>query len=267
MQISQENLIVRLAQNKEDLKAAQRLRYAVFVCELGSGGHLVDHEQRLEMDEYDAVCDHLLLIDPRRNVQDLDHVVGVYRLLKSDDANGAGGAGGYYSEAEYDLAPLKNSGKRLLELGRSCIDKAYRGGNSMLLLWQGLSDYILENNIEILFGVASFHGTDVQKIAPSLSLLYHRFLAPPGLRVAARKAHFQEMSLIDPAQIDRVDAMVKMPALIKAYLRLGGTVGDGAFVDHAFNTIDICMIIDTSDMQGAPQWRRLHGQSVRGPMV
>ena len=47
------------------------------------------------------------------------------------------------------------------------------------------------------------------------------------------------------ADLDRRAAMRQVPALIKAYLRLGGFVGDGAFVDHQFNTTDICIVLPT----------------------
>ena len=43
--------------------------------------------------------------------------------------------------------------------------------------------------------------------------------------------------------------MVQMPALIKAYLRLGGVVGDGAWRDDAFNTLDVCLVMDTARMK------------------
>jgi putative hemolysin len=66
------------------------------------------------------------------------------------------------------------------------------------------------------------------------------------LRVRARQAHFQRMDLIPEAEIERPVAMRAVPALIKAYLRLGGCVGEGAFVDHAFNTIDVCLVMDTA---------------------
>ena len=39
-----------------------------------------------------------------------------------------------------------------------------------------------------------------------------------------------------------------MPSLLRAYLRLGGFVGDGAYVDHAFNTTDVCLIMDTAQL-------------------
>lgn len=234
---------LRLAADADDLRAAQRLRYSVFVEELGGDGPLVDHGERLERDAYDPHCDHLLLIDPSRPVD--DRVVGVYRLLPGDRA---AAAGGFYTEAEYDLEVLKRSGRRLLELGRSCLHPEYRGGTAMYHLWNGLAGYVADHGIEVLFGVASFHGTDVQAIAGPLSLLHQRHLAPPELRVRARAGHHQPMNLVPEDALDRRAAMVATPALIKAYLRLGGFVGDGAFVDHAFNTIDVCLIMDTARM-------------------
>ncbi len=236
------SLIVRLAQGPRDLAAAQRLRYAVFVQELGGDGPLVDHAARLERDDFDAVFDHLLLIDPARDAQALDDVVGVYRLLPG----GRVGAGRFYSEGEYDLGALRTSGRRLLELGRSCVHADYRGGTAMLLLWNALADYVLEREIEVLFGVASFHGTDVGPLRQPLAYLHAHHLAPPALRVRARVAGFQRMDL--PGVVDKKAAMAAMPALIRAYLRLGGYVGDGAWVDVAFNTTDVCLVMDTVQM-------------------
>lgn len=225
---------LRLARDEGDLLAAQRLRYRVFVQELGGDGPLVDHDLGLERDAFDAVADHLLLIDPLRPKG--DDVVGVYRLL------GAGPGGRFYSDAEYDLTPLRQSGRRLLELGRSCLDPAYRGGTALYQLWHGLADYIAARQIEVLFGVASFHGTDLHALAQPLSYLHRHHLAPPDLRVRARA--FAPMDLLPPGRIDRRQAMLQTPALIKAYLRLGGKVGDGAFVDQAFNTVDVCLVLD-----------------------
>ena len=229
---------VRLAASDAELRAAQALRYRVFVEELGGDGPMVDHVARLEKDRFDPFFDHLLLLDKTKS----DAVVGVYRLLRDDQASAAGQ---FYSEDEYDLSVLKTSGRRLMELGRSCLDADYRGGPAMYHLWNGLAQYVAEHGIEVLFGVASFHGTDPAPLAQSLSLLHHRHLAPEELRVRTRPEHFQRLDLIDYDQIDRRAAMLNVPALIKAYLRLGGYVGEGAFVDHAFNTTDVCLIMDT----------------------
>jgi putative hemolysin len=232
--------IVRLAQSKDDLIAAQRLRYDVFVQELGGTGDMVDHAQRVERDRFDPFSDHLILED-----QTAGRVVGVYRLLRDDQA---AGAGQFYSEDEYDLSVLKSGGRRLLELGRSCLHADYRGGMAMFHLWTGLAEYVALHGIEILFGVASFHGTNIAELAQPLSFLHQNHLAPDDLRVRARDGQFQSMDIVPAPLIDRRRAMIETPALIKAYLRLGGYVGEGAFVDHAFNTTDVCLVMDTARM-------------------
>jgi len=231
---------VKIAETEAELRAAQALRYQVFVKELGAGGDLVDHEAGLERDRFDPFFDHMIITDNRSG-----EVVGVYRLLRDDQAKAAGQ---FYSEDEYDLTVLKASGRKLLELGRSCLHRDYRGGTAMFHLWSGLAVYVAEHRIEILFGTASFHGTDVQALAQPLSMLHHNHLAPPDLRVRAQPAHFQTMDLVPVDQLDRRRAMLAVPALIKAYLRLGGFVGEGAFVDQTFNTIDVCLVLDTARM-------------------
>lgn len=229
---------LRLAADEADIRAGQRLRYEVFVEELGSTGPMVDHAARLECDVFDAHYDHLLLFDRARPGAP---AVGAYRLMRGDML--APGAH-FYSEAEYDLDVLKASGRRLLELGRSCVHPEYRGGRALMLLWQGLLAYVKAHRVEVMFGVASFHGTDVAPLAAPLSLLHHRHLAPESLRTQARPDHFQRMDLMTEGEIDRVAAMRAMPVLIKSYLRLGGFVGEGAYIDMPFNTTDVCIIVD-----------------------
>ncbi|WP_171204755.1 GNAT family N-acetyltransferase [Ruegeria sp. HKCCA0235A] len=240
---------IKLAETRDELRAAQRLRYDVFVRELGGGGALVDHVAGLERDRFDPYFDHMLAIDDATG-----EVVGVYRLLPGDRA---AELGQFYSEDEYDLSVLKQSGRKLLELGRSCLHRDYRGGTAMYHLWNGLSRYVAERQIEVLFGVASFHGTDVQELAQPLSMLHHNHLAPPDLRVRAQPSVFQTMDLVAPDALDRRRAMVQVPALIKAYLRLGGFVGEGAFIDHSFNTTDVCLILDTTRMN--ERQKRIYG--------
>lgn len=236
---------LRLARDDRDLRAAQRLRYRVFVTELGGTGDLVDHDAQLECDAFDPWFDHLLLIDEQRDAAAYDDVVGVYRLLPSDRLRQSGR---FYSETEYDLSVLKASGRRLLELGRSCVHPDYRGGTAMFHLWNALADYVLERDIEILFGTASFHGTDVVALRQPLAYLHHHHLAPEALRVTVRPEHAQPMDLVPADQLDRKAAMAGTPALIKAYLRLGGFVGQGAWIDHDFNTTDVCLVMDTTKM-------------------
>ncbi len=238
----------RLAVSAEDTLAAQSLRYRVFVEELGADGPLVDHVAQLERDAFDEHAEQLLLLDGAR--AEGDQVVGVYRLM---DDTAAQLAGRYYSADEFDLTPLTGSGRRLMELGRSCLHPEYRGTAGVIHLWQGLADIVRARQIDVLFGVASFHGTDIANLAPSLSLLYRDHLAPEDIRV--RSQDYQAMDIGPVA--NRMAAMRNVPSLIKAYLRLGGFVGDGAFVDHAFNTTDVCLVLDLARMN--PRQAALYG--------
>lgn len=249
---------VRVAGSPADLRAAQRLRYEVFVAELGGDGPLVDHAERLERDRFDPFCEHVVLLDISRGDDPEDQMVGVYRVMTEE---GAARAGQYYCADEYDLAPLLSSGRKVLELGRSCLHPDYRGGAAIYYLWNGLARFTLERRIEVLFGVASFHGTDVAALAEPLANLHHRYLAPPDLRVRTQPDHYQNLDLIPADRIDRARAMRATPALIKGYLRLGGFVGDGAFVDHAFNTVDICLVLDTARMN--PRQRAIYTGELR----
>lgn len=239
---------VRLAQTAADVREAQALRYCVFVDELGADGPLIDHDARLETDCFDDHTEQLLLLDMARRVG--ERVVGVYRLM---DSRGAKSAGQFYSQGEFDLAPLIGSRRTLLELGRSCLHVDYRGGAGMMHLWQALAKIVRDRKIEVLFGVASFRGTDLDALTPPLSLLHRDHLAPRDIRVRSNTYEALDRGVIQ----DRVGAMKQVPALIKAYLRLGGFVGDGAFVDHAFNTTDVCVILDLARMN--PQQAALYG--------
>ncbi|MGR3363144.1 MAG: GNAT family N-acetyltransferase [Maritimibacter harenae] len=230
---------LRIAETDDDIRDAQRLRYTVFVEELGADGANVDHAARLECDAYDPFCDHLILYD--RNRPAGDQAVGAYRVMREDQA---AAFGNYYTETEFDLTALKTSGRKLLELGRSCVHADYRGGSALSQLWVGLMKYSDALEIDILFGVASFHGTDPDAIALPLSHLHHSHRAPEELRTRVLPAHFTSADRMPADRIDPRAAMREMPPLIRAYLRLNGKIGEGAFIDHAFNTVDVCIIVD-----------------------
>jgi len=246
MRIDAGRFTVRLAETEEDVAAAQRLRYRVFVEEVGATPSPEDTAERRERDRFDPHFEHLLLIDRECEDTDLERgVVGVYRLMRRDTAREGIG---FYGAGEYDLTLLMENETEPLELGRSCVDAAYRGGAGMHLLWTGLGKYVSDHDIGILFGVASFHGTDPAPISQALSYLHYTHLAPPDLRVRALETSFADMAILPPEEVNKTEAMRQIPALIKAYLRLGGFVGEGAFIDHEFNTLDVCLLMDTSRM-------------------
>ena len=260
MEIDAGRFTVRLARSDDDVAAAQRLRYRVFVEELGASASPEEHRLRREIDEFDPHFEHMLLIDKESASPDpLDRVAGAYRLMTGERAK----AGlGFYGATEYDLSALERTGRKVVELGRSCVGREVRGGAGMHLLWTGLGEFVTSRGIEILFGVASFHGADPKPLAQALSFLHHNHLAPEDLRVRALPEGFAEMNLMPPEAVDRVQAARQIPALIKAYLRLGGFVGEGAFVDRDFNTVDVCLLMDTTRM--VQRYRSFYGRDADG---
>ena len=246
MRIEAGRFTVRLAESEADVAAAQRLRYRVFVEEMGATPTPDDAADRRERDRFDPYFEHLLLIDNESSDPEVESgVVGVYRLMTDEAArNGIG----FYGQSEYQLDRLMNFPRRTVELGRSCVDLVHRGGAGMHLLWTGLGEYVAEHQIAILFGVASFHGNDPKPLAQALSYLHHNHLAPEDLRVRAVEESYVSMDILPADKVEKVEAMRQIPALIKAYIRLGGFVGEGAYVDHEFNTVDVCLLMDTERM-------------------
>lgn len=246
MHIEAGRFTVRLAACDAEVAAAQRLRYRVFVEEMGAGASASERAERRERDRFDEYFDHLLLIDNQSTNPDVEHgVAGVYRLMTG--ARAREGIG-FYGASEYDLSLLHDYPRETLELGRSCIDREHRGGAGMHLLWTGLGEYVALHGVSIMFGVASFHGRDPAAFAQALSHLHHNHLAPADLRVRAVPECYVAMDILPPDRVDKVEALRQMPALIKAYIRLGGFIGDGAYIDHDFNTIDVCLLMDTARM-------------------
>ena len=245
-------LDLRLARDAEDLHAVHRLRYDVFVAELGGGGPSADHAARLEKDRFDEHADHLALFD--RELQRGEDAVATYRLMSQEAARAGAG---FYSAGEYDLSPLERGRRRLMEFGRSCVRADRRDGRTLFLLWQGLADRVEAAGADILFGVASFHGADPGRHAAALSLLHHRHLAPPELRVHAIGSGAHRMDLVAPERVDRAAAAAALPPLLKSYLRHGGFVGEGAWIDGDFNTVDVCLVIDMARIPA--RTRNLYG--------
>jgi putative hemolysin len=234
-------LQVRLAENTADIDAAQALRYRIFYEIMGARQMPGMEQQRRDRDVYDAICDHLLVLDHSRG-SGAAAVVGTYRLIRRD---AAARLGAFYSAAEYDIAPLVAYPGEILELGRSCVDAGYRARPVMQLLWGGIAAYVSHYDIALMFGCASLPGTDPDALAVPLSYLYYHHLAPPALRARALPERFVDMRRLDPASLDPDGMLAALPPLIKGYLRLGGFVGDGAVIDEQFNTTDVCIVVKT----------------------
>jgi putative hemolysin len=235
------NLGLRLAESAAELDAAQALRFRVFYEEMGARADAASAAARRDADEFDAVADHLVVLD-----HDLgdgpEAVVGTYRMIRRD---GARRLGRFYSESEYDVSLLAGFAGEVMELGRSCVAAPYRTRGTLQLLWRGIAAVVFRYRIDLMFGCASLPGTDLDALAPQLSYLHANHLAPPALRARALPARYRAMDRLPIGQVDMKAALVALPPLIKGYHRLGGFVGDGAVIDPQFNTTDVCVLVKT----------------------
>lgn len=226
------NLQVRLARTQAEIRAAQELRHRVFRLEAGETANI-----GLDIDHHDQWCDHLVVIDDANG-----KIVGTYRLLREERAEAAGG---FYSESEFELNALvsRMPGRRLLELGRSCVLPEYRTKRTVELLWQGIWAYCRIWKIDLMCGCASFAGTVPALHALALSFLYHHASASDTWAVRAKAARHVDMDMMPKEAVDLRSALNAMPPLIKGYLRLGAMFGDGAVIDHEFGTTDVFVIL------------------------
>jgi putative hemolysin len=246
------SLEVRLARSAADIKRAQRLRFEVFYREMAAVPDARTLQKKRDEDDYDAFCDHLLVIDKtvertrKRPWPKRAKVVGTYRVLMQEIAEKNQG---FYTQGEYDIAPLiaaKRTTHHFMELGRSCVLKPYRNRRTVELLWQGLWTYVREHGVDVMLGCASFPGTDPKEHALALSFLHHFSRAPEDWLVSAHPEHKTDMNMMPKEQVNVKEALKLMPPLIKGYLRLGAYVGDGAVIDRQFGTTDVLIILPVS---------------------
>ena len=245
------SLEVRLATTAAEIRQAQRLRFKVFYGEMSAEPSPAGRLARRDIDAYDALCDHLLVLDhgaqQRRFGAARPEVVGTYRLLRQGVADRNSG---FYTAGEYDIAPLVRShpGLNFLELGRSCVLKPYRNKRSVELLWHGIWTYVLHHGVDVMIGCASLEGTDPRAIALPLSFLHHFAAVRAEWQVSARPERFTAMDLIPKEAIDQRAAIRMLPPLIKGYLRLGASFGSGAVIDRQFGTTDVLVILPVADI-------------------
>ncbi len=249
------SLEVRLAESIHEIRQAQALRYSVFYEEMSAQPSEIARLRRRDEDAYDAVCDHLLVIDHGAEEPGTvwsqgrsAPVVGTYRVLRQYKAERTLG---FYTQGEYDIAPVIARHRRdytFMELGRSCVLKPYRNKRTVELLWHGLWTYIREHKVDVMIGCASFPGTDPETHALPLSFMYHNALAPEKWRCRAHEHLYVDMNLRPADAIDPRLALKGMPPLIKGYLRLGAMVGDGAVIDWQFGTTDVLVVLPVENI-------------------
>jgi putative hemolysin len=227
-QDTRRRLHVSLAATPDDLRAAQRLRWQVFVEEMGARVDCDEHG--IEADRFDAHCQHLI-------VRDLDggHVVGCYRILPDYAALRAGG---WYSQSEFDLTRILALPGRIMEVGRTCVHPDYRSGSTIALLWSGLARYLVMNKFDYLMGCASIplrHGT--HEALAVYKHLSESHLSPPEWRVYPRTP-LPRVDLVGAGETAPV-----IPPLVNSYLRVGARICGEPAWDPAFNVADLFIML------------------------
>lgn len=223
-----------IARHQDEVREAQRLRWKVFAEEMGA--RLDSPEPGLDIDLYDAYCEHLLVRDG-----DTGEVVGTYRILSPDNAKRLGS---YYSESEFDLTRLQHLRDRMVELGRSCVHADHRAGGVITLLWAGLAEYMLRGGHEYLIGCASIGMVDGGHNAAAIwHAAREKHLAPIEWRVFPRC----------PLPLDKLESAAApvLPPLVKGYLRLGAYVCGEPAWDPDFNTADLPILLPMKNLNPA----------------
>ncbi|MEY2248910.1 GNAT family N-acetyltransferase [Streptomyces sp. BF23-18] len=217
---------VTLARDEADVRAAQRLRHDVFAGEMGA--FLNTPLPGLDIDAFDAHCDHLLVRDTETG-----QVVGTYRLLPPERA---AAAGRLYSENEFDLGPLAGIRPGLVEVGRSCVHPDHRDGAVIGLIWAGIARYMTDSGHEWLAGCCSIPLADGGALAAGTwDRVLAKHLAPEEFRVRPLLPWSAE-GVVRPARTE-------LPPLLRGYLRLGAWVCGEPAHDTDFGVADMYVLL------------------------
>jgi putative hemolysin len=236
------------AASEDELRAAQRLRYSIFAGEMGA--RLVappGTPAGCDADRFDPFCDHLLvhIVDPLG--EEPSQLVGTYRVLSPE---GARRAGGYYSESEFDLAPLQSLRPTAVELGRACVDAEWRSGGVVMALWSALGSYMLRHRLDTMFGCASIGAADGGRLARRIwRHVSTSHLAAPEWQVRPLRPLPQHD---ESAEVEF--HLRDLPPLLKGYLRCGAKVLGPPSLDPHFNTADLPIMLRLDEL--SPRYRK-----------
>jgi putative hemolysin len=223
--------VARLAASEADVEAAQRLRFSAFIE--GRGAAVEGPRAKgLDADDLDPICHHML-VEERRS----GRLICCFRMMPLD--NGAEIARSY-SARYYDLSSLQDYPDRMVEMGRFCIDPAFRDPDVIRVAWSAMMRYVDEEKVGMVFGCSSFKGVDAEAYMDAFALLKERHIAPKRWlpRVKAPKV-FEYAARLGLRRPDMKRALGHMPPLLRTYLMMGGWVSDHAVIDNDLNTLHV----------------------------
>jgi putative hemolysin len=261
---------LRLAESAEDRIAACRLRFRVFNIELGEGLER-SYETGLDTDQFDEVCEHLIVEDERED-NPARRIVGTYRMQTGE---AAARHHGYYSEQEFNLAPYEPLRPGILELGRASIDREHRTPEVLTLLWRGIAQYATDMGLRYLIGCSSLTSKDPAEGWQLYRQLEH-YRVPPEFEtwpteayacpIEQEGAYAQRLSCLQESKSATGDGtapeaagtvQVKVPKLLKTYLAIGARIAAQPAWDRGFGTIDFLTLLDLKLLSSAARSRFL----------
>jgi putative hemolysin len=215
-----------LTDDPDDVRAAQRLRHRVFADELGAV--LRTPVPGLDIDRFDAYCDHLVVREDTTG-----EIVGTYRMLPPERAVEAGGL---YSQGEFDMSALDPLRSSMVEVGRSCVHPDHRDGSVIGLVWAGIAGYLMLTGHRWITGCASVPLDDGGRLAASVwDRVLARHLAPPQYIVRPVRPW-------DTRGVRR-QLRAQPPPLLRGYLRLGAWVCGPPAHDPDFDCADFLVLL------------------------
>lgn len=235
---------VRLAQSVDEIHAAQNLRYEVLFKESGGQVSREMLNAEREEDEWDDIAYHVVVLDRKND----NKIVGTVRLVSGSALKPEQR---FYTETAFNLDALFGNYQSTLELSRACVSPQGRGGAILMLIWKFTMQFIAENKYDVLFGCASFAGTDYLKHKEILSYLYHKNLADPDLMPMPRD-EVESVAIKDfQTQPGKGKERGQVPTLLRGYLKIGAKISEHAIIDPVFNTTFVAIYVDAREMFGS----------------
>ena len=243
-----ENYLLKFAETPEEIRAAQKLRYKVFNCEQNRGLDTANRDE-FDHDEFDEGAAHLIVYS-----KDNPNPIGTYRAIGQPGNDPKK----MYSAREYEVTGVELYLPMTIEVGRSCVDKDYRNGAVVTLLWSGMATITLRSGCRYLCGCVSLEDDH-----PAVAWAVYDDLKAQGL-LSANMFFTPRKEFLFPRPPEEEIARVRadhdrirqaVPPLLKGYLTLGGKLlGEPAF-DYEFGSVDLPIMVD---MWRVPERYRKH---------
>lgn len=232
--LESEKYILRLAKTDAELESIFRLRFQVFNQELDLGFSSSNFSQ-MDRDKFDYFCDHLLLICKRTGA-----TIGTYRMQTYTMAakNLGFDAADIFNLAQIPDFILQSS----VEIGRACIAQEYRNSYTLLLLWQGLANYLIYTGNQYFFGCASLLTQCHKQAVCAYNYFLYNHCLHSHILVNPHREYSIEINSNCPDIYD-----VEIPKILQAYLSIGAKICSLPAIDRQFKTIDFLIISNIGD--------------------